>query len=167
MRPAAWKCIISSAAARGLPVWLGGAAVFCCVVGQLAGASVAGMVRHGSLACRPRRVYRGCATGLPCGDGSLSPRRPGCRNLRDKQRRVVLRLALLVWMTAYLGLLPSFLLQLRWLDADATMPARCARRWPWPFSCPSAAISARTSPAGCWAGTRWRRCSVPRRPGRG
>jgi phosphatidate cytidylyltransferase len=32
---------------------------------------------------------------------------------------VVIRLALLVWMTAYLGLLPSFLVQLRWLDAGA------------------------------------------------
>jgi len=31
----------------------------------------------------------------------------------------VIRLALLVWMTAYLGLLPSFLMQLRWLDAAA------------------------------------------------
>jgi phosphatidate cytidylyltransferase len=29
---------------------------------------------------------------------------------------VVIRMALLVWMTAYLGLLPSFLAQLRWLD---------------------------------------------------
>lgn len=35
---------------------------------------------------------------------------------------VVLRLALLVWMTAYLGLLPSFLMQLRWLDAGAETP---------------------------------------------
>lgn len=32
---------------------------------------------------------------------------------------VVIRLALLVWMTAYLGLLPSFLLQLRWIDTTA------------------------------------------------
>ncbi|MHB1425837.1 MAG: phosphatidate cytidylyltransferase [Gemmataceae bacterium] len=32
---------------------------------------------------------------------------------------VVIRLALLVWMTAYLGLLPSFLMQLRWLDTTA------------------------------------------------
>ncbi len=31
----------------------------------------------------------------------------------------VLRLALLVWITAYLGLLPSFLVQLRWLDRGA------------------------------------------------
>jgi phosphatidate cytidylyltransferase len=29
---------------------------------------------------------------------------------------VVIRMALLAWMTAYLGLLPSFLAQLRWLD---------------------------------------------------
>jgi phosphatidate cytidylyltransferase len=35
---------------------------------------------------------------------------------------VVIRLALLVWMTTYLGLLPSFLLQLRWLDAAAQVP---------------------------------------------
>jgi phosphatidate cytidylyltransferase len=35
---------------------------------------------------------------------------------------VVIRLSLLVWMTAYLGLLPSFLLQLRWLDAGAAAP---------------------------------------------
>ncbi|HTU23077.1 MAG TPA: phosphatidate cytidylyltransferase [Gemmataceae bacterium] len=35
---------------------------------------------------------------------------------------IVIRLALLVWMTAYLGLLPSFLVQLRWLDATATTP---------------------------------------------
>jgi phosphatidate cytidylyltransferase len=33
---------------------------------------------------------------------------------------VVLRLALLVWITAYLGLLPSFLLQLRWLGTSTT-----------------------------------------------
>jgi phosphatidate cytidylyltransferase len=32
---------------------------------------------------------------------------------------VVTRLALLVWITAYLGLLPSFLMQLRWLNATA------------------------------------------------
>jgi phosphatidate cytidylyltransferase len=32
---------------------------------------------------------------------------------------VVIRVALLVWMTAYLGLLPSFLMQLRWIDAPA------------------------------------------------
>ncbi|MGH7225185.1 MAG: phosphatidate cytidylyltransferase, partial [Gemmataceae bacterium] len=31
----------------------------------------------------------------------------------------VIRLALSVWMTAYLGLLPSFLIQLRWLDTRA------------------------------------------------
>jgi phosphatidate cytidylyltransferase len=35
---------------------------------------------------------------------------------------VVIHLALLVWMTAYLGLLPSFLLQLRWLDATVPVP---------------------------------------------
>jgi phosphatidate cytidylyltransferase len=35
---------------------------------------------------------------------------------------VVIRLSLLVWMTAYLGLLPSFLVQLRWLDATAPVP---------------------------------------------
>lgn len=35
---------------------------------------------------------------------------------------VVLRLAVLLWMTAYLGLLPSFLVQLRWLDAAAAAP---------------------------------------------
>jgi phosphatidate cytidylyltransferase len=32
---------------------------------------------------------------------------------------VVIRLSLLVWMTAYLGLLPSFLVQLRWLGPTA------------------------------------------------
>jgi phosphatidate cytidylyltransferase len=32
---------------------------------------------------------------------------------------VVIRLALLVWITAYLGLLPSFLMQLRWLNVAA------------------------------------------------
>jgi phosphatidate cytidylyltransferase len=32
---------------------------------------------------------------------------------------VVIRLALLVWITAYLGLLPSFLMQLRWLNVTA------------------------------------------------
>jgi phosphatidate cytidylyltransferase len=32
---------------------------------------------------------------------------------------VVIRLALLIWMTAYLGLLPSFLVQLRWLPAGS------------------------------------------------
>jgi phosphatidate cytidylyltransferase len=32
---------------------------------------------------------------------------------------VVIRMALLVWMTAYLGLLPSFLAQLRWLSAPS------------------------------------------------
>jgi phosphatidate cytidylyltransferase len=32
---------------------------------------------------------------------------------------VVIRLALLLWITAYLGLLPSFLMQLRWLSAAA------------------------------------------------
>ncbi len=32
---------------------------------------------------------------------------------------VVIRLALLVWTTAYLGLLPSFLVQLRWLNGGA------------------------------------------------
>jgi len=31
----------------------------------------------------------------------------------------VIRLSLLVWMTAYLGLLPSFLVQLRWLNVTA------------------------------------------------
>lgn len=42
----------------------------------------------------------------------------------DKGRggSVVIRLSLLVWMTAYLGLLPSFLVQLRWLDAAAPVP---------------------------------------------
>ncbi|HZV06455.1 MAG TPA: phosphatidate cytidylyltransferase [Gemmataceae bacterium] len=35
---------------------------------------------------------------------------------------VVIRLSLLVWMTAYLGVLPSFLMQLRWLDAGASSP---------------------------------------------
>lgn len=35
---------------------------------------------------------------------------------------IVIRIALLVWMTAYLGLLPSFLIQLRWLDAGAAAP---------------------------------------------
>lgn len=34
----------------------------------------------------------------------------------------VIRLALLVWTTAYLGLLPSFLVQLRWLDAASERP---------------------------------------------
>ncbi|HWG46163.1 MAG TPA: phosphatidate cytidylyltransferase [Gemmataceae bacterium] len=33
---------------------------------------------------------------------------------------VVIRMALLVWMTAYLGLLPSFLAQLRWIDDAQT-----------------------------------------------
>lgn len=33
---------------------------------------------------------------------------------------VVLRMALLTWMTAYLGLLPAFLVQLRWLPASTT-----------------------------------------------
>jgi phosphatidate cytidylyltransferase len=33
---------------------------------------------------------------------------------------VVIRLALLVWSTAYLGLLASFLVQLRWLDENGT-----------------------------------------------
>lgn len=32
---------------------------------------------------------------------------------------VVIRLALLLWMTTYLGLLPSFLIQLRWINAGA------------------------------------------------
>jgi phosphatidate cytidylyltransferase len=36
--------------------------------------------------------------------------------------KIVLRLALLAWFAAYLGLLPSFLLQLRWLDASSTEP---------------------------------------------
>lgn len=40
--------------------------------------------------------------------------------------RVVLRLALLVWMTAYIGLLPSFLVQLRWIDETTPRDARAA-----------------------------------------
>lgn len=36
--------------------------------------------------------------------------------------RVVIRLSLLVWITAYIGLLPSFLIQLRWLDAGSVEP---------------------------------------------
>ena len=39
---------------------------------------------------------------------------------------VVIRLALLIWTTAYLGLLPSFLVQLRWLDAVSAQPRNAA-----------------------------------------
>jgi phosphatidate cytidylyltransferase len=41
---------------------------------------------------------------------------------REGSGRVVVRLSLLAWMTAYLGLLPSFLMQLRWLDTYAPEP---------------------------------------------
>ncbi|HEY7327260.1 MAG TPA: phosphatidate cytidylyltransferase [Gemmataceae bacterium] len=37
----------------------------------------------------------------------------------ERSGSVVIRLALLAWITAYLGLLPSFLMQLRWLNATA------------------------------------------------
>jgi phosphatidate cytidylyltransferase len=48
---------------------------------------------------------------------------------------VVIRMALLTWMTAYLGLLPSFLAQLRWLAPLATEPTDT------PSSRPAAALA--------------------------
>ncbi len=64
---------------------------------------------------------------------------------------VVIRLALLVWTTAYLGLLPSFLMQLRWFPPSPPKDwgGGGGGRSPWGFSFLSAVILARTSPGGC------------------
>ena len=77
---------------------------------------------------------------------------------RDKgEGGVVVRLSLLVWMTAYLGLLPSFLVQLRWIDTSALALGIFV-----PKCCDIGAYF-----TGRLLGRhRWRRRSVPKRHGR-
>jgi len=48
------------------------------------------------------------------------PTEPAAERLAPASGGVVIRMALLVWMTAYLGLLPSFLAQLRWPTSSPT-----------------------------------------------
>jgi phosphatidate cytidylyltransferase len=71
-------------------------------------------------------------TPLPSGETGekIAPLSPLGRGVGGEGNgpTVVIRLALLTWITAYLGLLPSFLIQLRWLDAgvEQSRDARAA-----------------------------------------
>ena len=116
----AWNCIICSApaprpAGRGLCGCR--RAAWCC---WPTGRRICGRRWFGA---DPWHVVLGAFTvvvllSFPCGDGRFRPVAQVPSSATSSG--AVLRLALLVWMTAYLGLLPSFLLQLRWLDAGAT-----------------------------------------------
>jgi phosphatidate cytidylyltransferase len=66
-------------------------------------------------------------TSLPLPTGEDNPASPHfAHGEKEVGGNSVTRLALLVWTTAYLGLLPSFLIQLRWLDAGNPLPRNAA-----------------------------------------
>lgn len=69
----------------------------------------------------PWRCILGAFTGvmLLAFLGEMAMYRPNAQK-EANEGGVVIRMAVLIWMTAYLGLLPSFLAQLRWPPADAS-----------------------------------------------
>ena len=104
--------------------------------------------------CRPRQRRLNRIRGFGSA-ASLAARRARCISggNGDCSRcpgESITRIALTVWVAAYLGLLPSFLAQLRWLPADgigSRRPTSDCRIGAWRFSCPNAATSALTSRA--------------------
>jgi phosphatidate cytidylyltransferase len=109
-------------AAHGLPVWMSGSAVLLVLL--------ANWPAHrwsAYFGVDPWRVILAAFAGVVVLGflvemATFRPIAQSTEVTSTKSGGIVLRLALLVWITAYLGVLPSFLLQLRWLDAGVANP---------------------------------------------
>jgi phosphatidate cytidylyltransferase len=94
-------------AAHGLPVWLEVSAVLAVLLANWPAHLWGGEPWFAVLAAFAAVVLAAFLIEM----ATFRPPDPGAENGTG---RVVLRIALLVWTAAYLGLLPSFLVQLRW-----------------------------------------------------
>jgi phosphatidate cytidylyltransferase len=106
-------------AAHGLSLWLCGGSVLMVLLANWPAHQWPG--RFGS---DPWRIILGVFVavvllGFLVEMAAFRPPAQAAEASTESSGSVVIRLALLVWITAYLGLLPSFLMQLRWLSPAA------------------------------------------------
>jgi phosphatidate cytidylyltransferase len=106
-------------AAHGLPLWLSGGSVLVVVLANWPAHVWPGL--FGSDPWRPvLAVYSAVVLlGFLVEMAVFRPLAQTAETSSTGSGNVVIRLALLIWITAYLGLLPSFLMQLRWFNATA------------------------------------------------
>jgi phosphatidate cytidylyltransferase len=109
-------------APHGLPLWLCGASVLSVLLANWPAHLWPGAFGHD-----PWRLILSVLTavvllGFLVEMASFHPNPQPAEPVPTSSGSVVVRMSLLVWMTTYLGLLPSFLMQLRWLDTGTFVP---------------------------------------------